>query len=69
MIVTDRPQEERTPPPLRVGDELRCPHCRRVQQEDAYTRIGRAPDFVKQTLPVYLCRRCGKHFSLNPQVS
>lgn len=69
MIVAERPTEQETPrqePPLRMGDALRCPHCRRVEPEDVYVRIGRAPDFVAQTVPVYLCRRCGKHFALRP---
>lgn len=60
-------QPERTPPPLRVGADLRCPHCRCMADERSFIRLpGGLPEFVQQTTAVYRCPFCRRHFALAP---
>lgn len=64
-VIASMEQETRQAPPLREGNELRCPHCRCAADEQAFTRLpGGRPEFVRQTTPVFRCPFCRRHFAL-----
>jgi hypothetical protein len=63
MIVAERPAEQ--PPPLRMGDTLRCPFpgCGERRPEWDWPRL-RVPGPHRHELnPVLRCPRCARHFS------
>lgn len=69
-VMTERRAEHAAgAPPLREGPLLRCPHCRRAADEQAFVRLGCHPDFVQQTVPVWRCPYCRRHFALRERAA
>lgn len=69
LAQADGASDALAPPPLRCGETLRCPHCRYAGNEEAFLRLpsGR-PEFQPQTVPVWRCPACRRHFALRPEM-